>query len=104
MTTDADLAYLELPADSRMEVRLPSLLKAHAEMVAATRSENLSKLVVEALAEKVSAELASARVWKLTVPEQVQLLHILGSKRRRSAGMSKARRRAHRLFGTRGPR
>ena len=56
MPTDAELAYLELPADARMEVRLPSLLKEHAELVATARSEQLSELVVAALAEKVAEE------------------------------------------------
>jgi hypothetical protein len=42
-------------------------------LVAATRCEKLSQLVVEAPAEKVSEELATVRTWKLTVPEQFEL-------------------------------
>ena len=99
MPTDTELAYLDLPADARMEVRLPSLLKEHAELVAATRSEKLSQLVVEALAEKVSDELASARTWKLTIPEQTELLRILAAKPVTSRAMTRAVRQAARLFG-----
>lgn len=99
MPSDTELAYLELPADARMEVRLPALLKEHAELVAAIRSEKLSELVVEALAEKVSEELASARTWKLTVPEQAELLRVLSTKPVSSRTLSKATRRAAKLFG-----
>lgn len=95
----AELPYLELPADARMEVRLPSLLKEHAELVAANRSERLSELVVEALAEKVSEELATARRWKLTVPEQAELLRVLSSKRAPTPALSRANQRAAKLFG-----
>jgi len=99
MPTDTELAYLELPADTRMEVRLPSLLKEHAELVAANRSEKLSKLVVEALAEKVSEELAAARLWKLTAPEQAELLRVLSSKPAAPTALTKATQRAAKLFG-----
>jgi|PersoiStandDraft_1058852.scaffolds.fasta_scaffold113898_1 uncharacterized protein (DUF1778 family) len=99
MPTDTELAYLELPADARMEVRLPALLKEHAELVAATRSEKLSQLVVEALAEKVSEELATVRTWKLTVPEQTELLRVLSAKTDATPALSKATQRAAKLFG-----
>ena len=99
MATDTELAYLELPADARMEVRLPSLLKEHAELVAATRSEKLSQLVIEALAEKVSGELAAARSWKLTIPEQAELLRVLAAKPLASRALARAGRRATKLFG-----
>lgn len=100
MHTDTELAYLELPADSRMEVRLPSLLKEHAELVAGMRSEKLSELVVAALAEKVSDELAAARIWKLTAPEQAELLRVLSTKPSSSSALSKATKRGRKLFGT----
>jgi hypothetical protein len=100
MPTDTELAYLELPADTRMEVRLPSLLKEHAEFVAANRGKKLSELVVEALAEKVSEELAAATsVWKLTAPEQAELLRILASKPAKPSALTKATQRAEKLFG-----
>ena len=82
-----------------MEVRLPSLFKEHAELVAATRSEKLSELVVEALAEKVSAELASSRTRKLTVPEQMELLRVLSTQPAPAPALSKAAQRAAKLFG-----
>ncbi len=97
--TDTERAYLELPADARMEVRLPALLKEHAELVASLRSEKLSELVVAALAEKVSAELAASRTWKLTVPEQAELLRVLSAKPAASQTLNKARARAAKLFG-----
>lgn len=93
------LAYLDLPADARMEIRLPNVLKAHAELVAATRNEKLSEFVVEALAEKVSEELATARLWKLTVPEQAELLRVLSSRRAPTPTLTKATQRAAKLFG-----
>ena len=99
MPTDAELAYLELPADARMEVRLPSLLKEHAELVASARSEKLSELVVAALAEKVAEELVLARTWKLTVPEQAELLRVLAKPAARKPALTAARKRAAKLFG-----
>jgi len=99
MPSDTELAYIELPADARMEVRLPSLLKEHAELVAAARSEKLSELVVEALAEKVSEELALARTWKLTVPEQAELLRVLATSPRKHPEMERVAKRAKQLFG-----
>ena len=99
MSTDTELAYLELPADARMEVRLPRLLKEHAELVAAARSEKLSELVVAALAEKVAEELVLARTWKLTVPEQAELLRVLSKAPARKPALAAARKRAARLFG-----
>jgi uncharacterized protein (DUF1778 family) len=99
MPTDTERAYVDLPADTRLEVRLPSLLKEHAALVAATRSERLSDLVVEALAEKVSQELAAVRSWKLTVPEQTQLLRVLVTQEEDSPAMVRARKRAAQLFG-----
>ncbi|MEJ7813325.1 MAG: DUF1778 domain-containing protein [Gemmatimonadaceae bacterium] len=79
MLTDTEMAYLELPADARLEVRLPSLLKQHAEVVAAAKGGNLSQLVIEAVAEKVSAELVLARNWRLSAPEQAELLRVLAA-------------------------
>ena len=99
MPTDTELAYLDLPADTRMEVRLPSLLKEHAALVAATRSERLSDLVVEALAEKVSQELAAVRSWKLTVPEQARLLRLLVTQAPEAPAMARARTGAAKLYG-----
>lgn len=99
MAANAGSAYLELPADARMEVRLPRLLKEHAELVAAARSEKLSELAVEALAEKVTEELVLARTWKLTVPEQAELLRILSTPPRANAALRKANKRARELFG-----
>lgn len=99
MPTDTELAYLELRADARLEVRLPRALKEHAELAAAARSEKLSDFVVEALAERVSRELAAARRWKLTVPEQTELLRILSAKRTTAPAMNRATKRAAALFG-----
>jgi len=69
-----------------------------AELVAATRGEKLSQLVVQTLAEKVSDELASARTWKLTIPEQTELLRILAAKPVTSRALTRAVRQAARLF------
>lgn len=99
MATDTERAYAELPANARMEIRLPSLLKEHAELVAGIRSEKLSELVIEALAEKVSEELASARTWKLTIPEQSELLRLLAAGPAVSPALAKASKRSISLFG-----
>jgi uncharacterized protein (DUF1778 family) len=97
--TSAAKAYLGLPADSRLEVRIPALLKQHAEAVAAARSEKLSELVLEAVAEKVAEELAEARSWHLTVDEQRELLRVLSSPGNSTPALKAAEERARELFG-----
>lgn len=96
----AVLPYLDKPSDARLEVRLPSALKAHAEAVASARGEALSQYVMEVLAEKVSEELAAIRNWSLTIPEQSELLRILTQPAPTPAGLVNATARAKKLFGS----
>jgi uncharacterized protein (DUF1778 family) len=99
MPVHAALAYLELPADDRLETRLPKVLKRHAETVAKAKGETLSEYVVEVLAERVAAEIGSIQEWRLTATEQAELLRILSGSTPTTAALEAATRRAERLFG-----
>lgn len=99
MPAHAAQAYLDLPADDRLETRLPKVLKRHAETVARTRGETLSEYVVEVLAERVADEIGSAQEWRLTVSEQAELLRILAAPAPTTAALEAATRRAEKLFG-----
>lgn len=97
--TDTEKAYLELPANDRLDVRIPSVLKQHAELVASSRRENLSQFVLGALASAVNEGLAEAGTWKLTMPEQEVLLQILLQPATQTPAMTAALKRADSLFG-----
>ncbi|SRR5258706_2775655 len=92
-------AYLDLPADDRLETRLPKLLKRHAETVAKARGESLSEYVVDVLAERVANEIGSTQEWRLTATEQAELLRILAAPAPSTAALQAATRRAEDLFG-----
>jgi uncharacterized protein (DUF1778 family) len=99
MTAHAAQAYLDLPADDRLETRLPKVLKRHAETVAKARGETLSEYVVEVLAERVADEIGTAQEWRLTVTEQAELLRILAAPASTTSALEAATRRAEQLFG-----
>jgi uncharacterized protein (DUF1778 family) len=99
MPAHAAIAYLELPADDRLETRLPKVLKRHAETVAKAKGETLSEYVVEVLAESVASEIGSIQEWRLTANEQVELLRILAAPAPTTAALEAATRRAEKLFG-----
>jgi uncharacterized protein (DUF1778 family) len=99
MRAHAAQAYLDLPADDRLETRLPKVLKRHAEAVAKAKGETLSRYVVEVLAERVSDEIGSTQEWRLTAVEQAELLHILAAPAPTTAALKAATRRAEKLFG-----
>ncbi len=92
-------AYLELPADDRLETRLPRRLKRDAEAVAKARGESLSEYVTTLLAERVAQEIVTAQEWMLTPAEQVELLRILSVSAPVTLTLKTARRRAAALFG-----
>jgi uncharacterized protein (DUF1778 family) len=92
-------AYLDLPADDRLETRLPKVLKRHAETVARARGETLSEYVVEVLAERVADEIGATQEWRLTATEQAELLRILAAPAPTTAALEAATRRAETLFG-----
>ncbi len=95
----AALAYLDKPADDRLEMRLPHVLKAHMEAAALAKGEVLSRYILKVLAERVSEDLASIQEWALTIPEQTELLRILAQSAPASTGLDKATARAKELFG-----
>lgn len=99
MSAPAAQAYLDLPADDRLETRLPKVLKRHAETVAKARGETLSEYVVEVLAERVANEIGAAQEWRLTVTEQAELLRILAAPAPTTAALGAATRRAETIFG-----
>lgn len=102
MGSTAEQAYLDLKADDRLEVRLPSLLKQHAELVANAKHRSVSEFVLAVLAEAVNQGLAEVGAWKLTIPEQVELLQVLAQPATYTPGMTAARKRADELFGPNG--
>ena len=99
MPAHSGQAYLELPADDRLETRLPKVLKRHAESVAKARGESLSEYVIEVLAERVANEIGSTQQWQLTAIEQAELLRILAAPAPTTAALQAATRRAEDLFG-----
>lgn len=97
--SDTEQAYLQLPADSRLEIRVPAVLKEHAEQVAAARHEKLSAFVLAAIAAAVGQGLAEIGTWKLTMQEQVELLQVLAKPSFHTPAMTAARERTDALFG-----
>ncbi len=92
-------AYRALPADERQEFRLPALLKDHLAQAAARTGETVAEYITDALAERVSRDLAAATEWALTVPEQRTLLETLAGAGAPSARARKAAARAAAMFG-----
>lgn len=99
MLSDTERAYLNLPADDRLELRVPSVLKHHAEQVAAVRHEKLSEFVLAAIAAAVGQGLAEVGVWQLTMTEQAELLKVLAQPVSLTPAMQVARDDAESLFG-----
>ena len=91
--------YLDLQADERFEARLPQLLKRHAETVAKARGETLSEYVLSLLAERVAEDITATQEWRLSAPEQAELLRALASPAPATAALRAAIRRAEDLFG-----
>lgn len=92
-------AYTSLPADERQEFRLSKLLKDHLIQAAALKGESTAQYVIEAVAERVSRDLAEATAWDLTVPEQKRVLELLSNPPAPTTAMVKALRKANELFG-----
>lgn len=91
--------YANLPANERQELRLPSLLKTHLAQMAERHGESVAQYVIEAVAARVSHDLASAAAWELTVPEQQRLLELLARPPAPTRAFLEATRRADKLFG-----
>jgi hypothetical protein len=92
-------AYRTLVADERQEFRLPSLLKEHLGRAAELRGQSAAEYITDALAERVSRDLAGATDWALTVPEQEKLLRVLASSPPPSKRARAAAKKANDLFG-----
>jgi uncharacterized protein (DUF1778 family) len=92
-------AYLDLPADDRLEARLPRRLKADAERVAKAQGQTLSQWLVHALAERVSAEYGAVLEWQLTPDESAMLLHVLAQPQTPTPELQAAHRRAIAALG-----
>ena len=98
MSTAAAKAYISLQADERQEFRLSKLLKAHLNEAATLQGETVAQYVIEAVAERVTRDLAAATTWELTVPEQKRLLEILTEQPAPARALVEAMRRADALF------
>jgi uncharacterized protein (DUF1778 family) len=97
--TAAAMAYLRMPANERQEFRLPKLLKDHLNEVATLQGESVAQYVIEAVAERVTRDLAQAATWELTIPEQRNLLEVLARPALPTSAFVEAMRRADVLIG-----
>jgi uncharacterized protein (DUF1778 family) len=71
--------YRNLPANERQEFRLPTLLKEHLQRAAVQAGKSVAEYITEAVAERVSNDLAATTEWILSADEQSALLKILVS-------------------------
>lgn len=99
MPTNIDQTYSGLRADDRLEVRLPAILKQHAELVASARNKTVSEFVLSVLVEAVEEGLPEIGTWQLTLPEQAELLKLLAAPATQTPAMTAARENAEALFG-----
>ena len=100
MSATAARAYVAMQADERQEFRLPRLLKDHLNEAAALQGESVAQYVIEAVAERVTRDLAEGATWELTVPEQRRLLEILAKPAAPTSAFMEAMPRADALFGS----
>jgi uncharacterized protein (DUF1778 family) len=98
MDTNAAKAYTGLQADDRQEFRLPKLLKAHLNEAATLQGETVAQYVIEAVAARVTQDLAAATTWELTAPEKKRLLEILTEPPAPTRALVEAMKRADALF------
>ena len=99
MARTAAKVYTSLPADERQEFRLPKLLKTHLNQAANLLGETVAQYVIEAVAERVSHDLALAGAWELTVPEQQRLMELLAKPAPATRAFVEAMRRADEVLG-----
>ncbi len=95
----AAAAYRKLVADERQEFRLPALLKEHVGRAAELNGQSAAEYINDALADRVSRDLAGATNWALTVPEQETLLRTLATSPAPSKRARAAAANANALFG-----
>lgn len=97
--TAAALAYLQQPADDRLETRVSRRLKRDAEAIARARGQTLSQFVLMALADRVAADYAATLEWHLTPGETARLLQALAQPDQETQQLADARARAAAIFG-----
>ncbi len=78
---------------------MPSILKEHAERIARAHGQSLADYQLEALAERVAQDMATAMTWTLTVPEQATLLEIVLRPAPTTPALEAAMSEAAALFG-----
>ncbi|MBI5608764.1 MAG: hypothetical protein HY902_07770 [Deltaproteobacteria bacterium] len=91
--------YVDLPADDRLEARLPRRLKADAEALARARGQTLTQWLLAAMAEKISADHAQGLQWQLTPAETETMLQALAAPYVAPSGLLAARAKAEALLG-----
>lgn len=100
--SDPATVYRALPAEERQEFRLPKLLKEHLARAAAQSGQSVTEYITEALAERVTEDLATYLAWNLTIEEQTALIEILARAQPPGERARAAAERADRLFGSAG--
>lgn len=91
--------YVALKADDRQELRLPALLKAHVQRVAERHGQSATEYMLEAIAQRVTAELEQALTWELSAAEVGTVLQTLATPAAPTPAMIRARQQADALFG-----
>ena len=97
--TAANRAYLDLPANDRLEIRLPRRLKLDAEAVARANGQTLSQWLLAALAERTRLAYADTLQWSLTPGETAELARVLAMGASPTAALQAAGERADAMFG-----
>ena len=92
------LFYLQLPNDDRLDMRMPALLKEHADRCAKALGESLSEYIIQAVAQRVTDELPSTGSWQLSADEQAHLLKVLSLPAPVPERLRTAQQRANELF------
>ena len=99
MNKNAARFYLKLANDDSLDMRLPAVLKEHAERCAKARGATLSEYIIETMAQRIANELPLANTWHLSPDEQAHLLKVLATSPEESDRLVNAQARAEELFG-----
>lgn len=97
--TDALTAYADLPADDRLETRLPKRLKQDAERAARAKGQTLSQWLLAAIAEKVSEDSVATQQWHLSSQETARPMQLLAAPAEPTPALLAARATAIALLG-----
>jgi uncharacterized protein (DUF1778 family) len=91
--------YHQLSNDDRLDMRMPVLLKQHADRCARARGESLSQYIIEAIAARVCEELPQTGSVQLSATEQAHFISALARSAPPSRQLKAAKKRATELFG-----